>query len=42
MWAIANPAMHNSLAAERRWSSGDYERWLADVLTCSLLSIDRR
>jgi AcrR family transcriptional regulator len=42
MWAIANPAMHHSLVAGRRWSSGDYERWLADVLTCSLLSIDCR
>jgi hypothetical protein len=24
--------------ADRRWASGEYERWLADVLVCSLLS----
>jgi hypothetical protein len=38
MWAIANPAMHNNLVADRRWASGEYERWLANVLVCSLLS----
>jgi hypothetical protein len=42
MWAIANPAMHHSLVAERRWSRGEYEQWLADVLTCSLLSTEHQ
>lgn len=37
MWAIANPTMHHNLVADRRWASGEYERWLADVLACSLL-----
>jgi AcrR family transcriptional regulator len=37
MWAIANPTMHHNLIAERRWASGEYERWLADVLVSSLL-----
>jgi TetR/AcrR family transcriptional regulator of autoinduction and epiphytic fitness len=37
MWAVANPAMHQSLVAERRWAPGEYERWLTHVLTCSLL-----
>lgn len=38
MWAIANPTVHHSLVSERRWASGEYERWLAHVLACSLLS----
>lgn len=38
MWAIANPTMHHNLVTERRWASGEYERWLAHVLECSLLS----
>lgn len=37
VWAIANPTMHRRLAGERRWTDGEYERWLAHVLTCSLL-----
>jgi hypothetical protein len=37
MWAIANPTMHHNLVGERRWASGEYERWLADVLVSSLL-----
>lgn len=42
MWAVANPATHHSLVAERGWSPGEYERWLADVLSCSLLGTERR
>ena len=38
MWAVANPTMHQRLVAERRWTSGEYERWLAQALTCSLLN----
>jgi len=40
MWAVANPAMHRSLVAERQWAPGEYERWLAHVLTCSLLETE--
>ena len=42
MWAVANPATHRSLVAERRWSPSEYERWLADVLSCSLLRTELR
>jgi AcrR family transcriptional regulator len=37
MWAVANPAMRQRFVAERRWTADEYERWLAQVLTCSLL-----
>ena len=37
LWAVANPTMHQRLVAERRWTADEYERWLARVLTCSLL-----
>jgi AcrR family transcriptional regulator len=37
MWAMANPTMHRRLVAERRWTGGEYERWLARALACSLL-----
>jgi AcrR family transcriptional regulator len=40
MWAIANPTMHHRLVTERRWPPGEYERWLAHVLTCSLLETE--
>jgi AcrR family transcriptional regulator len=42
MWAVANPATHHSLVAERRWSPAEYEEWLADVLTYSLLNAEHR
>ncbi|HET7013434.1 MAG TPA: TetR family transcriptional regulator [Streptosporangiaceae bacterium] len=38
MWAIANPTMHQRLVTERQWPPGDYEQWLAHILTCSLLN----
>lgn len=38
MWAVANPTMHYNLVTERRWAPGEYERWLAEILACSLLS----
>jgi AcrR family transcriptional regulator len=41
MWAVANPTMHHRLVAERRWATDEYERWLAHVLTCSLLQPER-
>jgi AcrR family transcriptional regulator len=37
MWALANPHTHRALVSERRWATGDYERWLGDVLACALL-----
>jgi AcrR family transcriptional regulator len=40
--AIASPAMHYSLVVERRWKAADYERWLAQVLTSSLLRTSDR
>lgn len=38
MWAIANPNTHHALISERRWTPGQYEQWLADMLTCALLA----
>jgi AcrR family transcriptional regulator len=38
MWAIANPAMHHALVGERNWGAKEYERWLAHILTCALLT----
>jgi len=40
MWAIANPAMHHRLVAERRWTGDEYEHWLAHTLTCALLETE--
>jgi AcrR family transcriptional regulator len=37
MWAIANPNTHHALISERRWTPGQYEQWLAHMLTCALL-----
>jgi AcrR family transcriptional regulator len=42
MWAVANPSMHHRLVAERRWATDEYERWLAHVLTCSLVEQEAR
>jgi len=38
MWAVANPTMYQRLVAECRWTADEYERWLAEILTCSLLA----
>ena len=40
LWAVANPAMHHRLVAERHWTGDEYERWLARALTCSLLETE--
>lgn len=37
MWTIANPRTYRTLVEERGWPLPEYERWLADVLTHSLL-----
>jgi TetR/AcrR family transcriptional regulator, regulator of autoinduction and epiphytic fitness len=41
MWAVANPTMYHRLVTQRRWAPEEYRRWLAHVLTCSLLETDR-
>jgi AcrR family transcriptional regulator len=38
MWVIANPNTHYALIGERRWTPGQYEQWLAHMLTCALLT----
>lgn len=38
MWAIANPAMHRAMVGERKWGAQEYERWLAHILICALLT----
>ena len=40
MWTIANPDTHYALISERRWTPGQYEQWLAHMLTCALLSLN--
>jgi AcrR family transcriptional regulator len=37
MWTIANPNTHHALISERGWTPGQYEQWLAHMLTCALL-----
>jgi hypothetical protein len=37
IWAIANAGTYRALIGERRWSTDQYEHWLADLLTCALL-----
>jgi hypothetical protein len=38
MWTLASPDTYHALVLERGWSTGAYQRWLTDVLTCSLLA----
>jgi AcrR family transcriptional regulator len=38
MWAIANPNTHHALIGERGWTPGQYEQWLAHMLTSALLT----
>lgn len=37
IWAIANARTYRALIGERRWSTDQYEHWLADLLACALL-----
>ena len=37
MWAIANPNTYHALIAQRRWTPGQYQQWLTELLVCSLL-----
>jgi hypothetical protein len=38
IWAIATTRTYRALVGERSWSIDRYERWLADLLACALLS----
>jgi AcrR family transcriptional regulator len=38
IWAIANTRTYRALVHERGWTPHQYERWLADLLACALLS----
>lgn len=38
IWAIVNTRTYRALVGERRWTAGQYERWLADLLVGALLS----
>jgi TetR/AcrR family transcriptional regulator, regulator of autoinduction and epiphytic fitness len=37
IWAIANARTYRALVGERRWTTDQYEHWLADLLTRALL-----
>jgi hypothetical protein len=38
--ADRQPTTHHRLVTERRWTAGQYERWLARTLTSSLLDTE--
>jgi TetR/AcrR family transcriptional regulator, regulator of autoinduction and epiphytic fitness len=38
IWAVATTRTYRALVHERRWTTDQYETWLADLLTCALLS----
>jgi TetR/AcrR family transcriptional regulator, regulator of autoinduction and epiphytic fitness len=38
IWAIATTRTYRALVGERNWSTDQYERWLADLLSGALLS----
>lgn len=42
MWTLASPRTYRTLISERRWATDEYERWLAHVLACALLTEDIR
>ena len=37
IWALANERTYLALVRDRRWSTQDYEDWLADQLIAALL-----
>ena len=37
IWALANERTYLALVRDRRWSTQDYENWLADQLIAALL-----
>jgi AcrR family transcriptional regulator len=42
IWALANPTMYRALVGDRKWSVGEYEPWLAGMLTDALLAEGRK
>jgi len=40
LWALGSAEMYRLLVAERGWSPGDYEQWLADALIDALFDND--
>jgi AcrR family transcriptional regulator len=42
VWALANPTMYRALVGDRKWSVGEYERWLAGMLTEALFAEGRK
>jgi AcrR family transcriptional regulator len=37
IWALVNTRTYRALVGERRWTTGQYEHWLADLLAGALL-----
>ena len=38
MWTLASPRTYRTLVGERQWATEEYERWLAHMLACALLT----
>ena len=38
MWTLASPRTYRTLVSERQWATEEYERWLAHMLACALLT----
>jgi TetR/AcrR family transcriptional regulator of autoinduction and epiphytic fitness len=38
IWTLANPRNYHALVTERRWTTGEYEHWLARQLAYALLA----
>jgi AcrR family transcriptional regulator len=38
MWTLASPRTYRTLVSERQWATDEYERWLAHMLACALLT----
>jgi hypothetical protein len=39
IWAVATTRTYRALVHERRWTTDEYQRWLADLLTRALLDL---
>ncbi|WP_068468887.1 TetR/AcrR family transcriptional regulator [Candidatus Protochlamydia phocaeensis] len=42
LWTLTGRDMYRMLVVERKWSSDEYEEWLAQLLIHSLLDIERK
>lgn len=38
IWTLANRHTYHTLVGERVWATDEYERWLARVLACAVLT----